>query len=119
MKADQVAKDIQGIVTLLLDEDRWCKRALARNEKGEQLFNADDENACRWCIYGALLGLDASSDTIDYLQKFAKSWGWSDLDRLNDLNEHYYVIQFLQIALMQVGGWVSLKTPLEYISKSL
>jgi hypothetical protein len=114
LKASEIADEVQYVLTLLLDEDRWCKRALARDKDGNQLFNAMGERACQWCIYGALYGLEASLDTIQYLQRCAKNWGWSDLDRLNDLNEHYYVIQFLQSALSNLGGWLLLKKPLEY-----
>jgi len=98
-----ISQEILKVIQLIINEELWCKRALARDKDGNQLFDPSDKNACQWCIYGALYALDASTETITYLQNCAKYLGWSDLDRLNDLNQHFYVIQFLKESLEELG----------------
>jgi len=113
MNKEIVIDDLHKVLFILIDENKWCKRALARDEDDNQLFDPRDLKACKWCIYGVLYGTDCSQDTINYLKNFAKMWGsWPDLDRLNDLNEHFYVVQFLQSALYSAGGTFRLKYPL-------
>lgn len=113
MKSEDMAEEVGKVVALLLDEDRWCKRALARDKDGVQLFDAHDPLATQWCIYGAMYANKCSLDTSSYIQTMGKGYGWSDLDRLNDLNPHHYIIQFLHAALHGVGGYLTLKAPLE------
>ena len=99
----RVGKEILSVIQILINEELWCRRALARDKDDNQLFDPKDEKACSWCIYGALYMIDAGPKTIAYLQSMAKSLGWSDLDRLNDLNQHFFVMQFLKESVEALG----------------
>jgi len=99
-----IIDEIQKIIMLFLEEDNWCKRALARDKSGEQLFDPWSKEAVQWDVYGALYAFDASPKTVEYLQRRAKTWGYSDIDRLNDLNEHFYLMQFLKESLNLLGA---------------
>jgi hypothetical protein len=112
-----IVNEIARAVSIIIDEDNWCKRAMARNKNQEQLYDPKDDNAYSFCIYGVLFFLDSSPDTITYLQQMAKSLGWSDLDRLNDMNDHHYVIQFLQDSMRNLGGMFRLKYVLSFVKE--
>ena len=99
----KVGKEILAVIQILINEELWCRRALARDKDGNQLFDPKNENACSWCIYGVLYMIDASPKTVSYLQSMARSLGWSDLDRLNDLNQHFFVMQFLKESVEALG----------------
>ena len=45
---------LQEAYDLIKDENRWCKGSLARDADGCSV-SYNDENATRWCAYGALL----------------------------------------------------------------
>lgn len=38
---------------ILCDESKWCKGAFAKTPSGNDVL-PEDEDACRWCLYGAL-----------------------------------------------------------------
>ena len=99
----EISSDIIDILSVLIDERNWCKRALARDKEGNQLFNHEDPKAVKWDIYGTIYSLECNQVTIDFLRQRARLRGYSDLDRLNDLNEHFYLISFLKECLNSFG----------------
>ena len=91
--------DIQKILNLIGDPDKWTKRALARDKDDEQIFDPWSEDACKWCILGAAYKAEVSQDTVIYLETLVRNMKYGSLDKFNDLNKHESVIKFLNLAL--------------------
>jgi hypothetical protein len=95
-KMNPVLIDVKNILLNFQDKNRWCKRAIARDKDGEQLFSPTDPNAVSWCILGVAYGLGVSDNTISFLKNCARQIGYSDIDRFNDFNEYSDIILFLK-----------------------
>jgi hypothetical protein len=113
-----IIEDVTDILRLLIDENHWCKRSLCQDIKGNPILDPYSDQAYKWCIFGAIYALECSNNTIDYLNVKALEFGYNDLSRLNDLNEHYFIIQFLQYVLNSLGTWFKLVNPLYHVKKA-
>lgn len=111
----KVVADIQKVLHLLINEDNWCKRSVCVDKNGNPLYDPWSKDADKWCIYGALYACNCSDDTFTYLKGMIKYVGYNDLERFNDLSEHYQIMQFLQFSLNALGGWFKLVKPLYYL----
>lgn len=52
--AEAGVKLISDIQRLLADGDNWCRNAMCIDKDGKQLEDVHDDNACAWCLSGAI-----------------------------------------------------------------
>ena len=95
--------DILKVYYFILDENRWCKHAMARDINGEYVDSIFAPNVYSVCILGALYLMDCSEETFTYLEMCASIRKYDGLNKINDRNNHAYVIDFLKICLDVLG----------------
>jgi len=88
---------------LIADESRWTQEAAARDAKG-WVVHPRAEEACRWCVYGALLRISRSygnsmGPAWELLDDVAREAGYSSPVRLNDECGHAAILMALDRAI--------------------
>ena len=63
------AELFRKVKELLSDKNRWTKGDYAKDETGRSV-KVNDDNACKWCLYGAVLKICYDSRHIDYLSEY-------------------------------------------------
>ena len=95
---------IERARTLIVDESRWCRGALARDVSGRQV-DPTDATALRWCACGALVAvaLELVSDLSqahDLAAAAAREMRYcSSLINTNDTGGHVAVLALFDKAL--------------------
>ena len=104
----RMVKDLLAALNLIVNEDNWCQKALARNAEGERLFDPSDETATSWDILGALHKVDASKYSFTFLRMCVRFMGYRDLDRYNDSHRHIMVVLLFSEAFKNLGHPISI-----------
>lgn len=99
----QISHDILKIYYLIGNEKRWCQKAMARDENGEWLDSVFSDKVCSVCLLGAVYSMNCSEKTLTYLEKCASIRKYDGLHKLNDKNNHQYVIDFIKVSLDILG----------------
>jgi hypothetical protein len=103
-KFEMIRDEILDAFKLIFKKEDWCKRALARDAEGEQLFNPNDEKAVQWCLLGAIYKKeDWSVETLTFVTNYAKRRGIDDLSRYNDHEGHTAVVMLL-VEMLNILG---------------
>jgi hypothetical protein len=80
-------KPVEECITvqeLLADPERWTKNAVARNQYGAAIPHTHDPDACKWCLYGALLRVYGSGNYWPFEDKLLKTLGRETVAPWND-----------------------------------
>ena len=91
------------VADLLADESRWCKEAVAMTTVGQRTWSGD-EDACRWCLYGAVFKVYPERNFVGILEKLTQEIGCDiklgSLGRWNDAPErtHAEVLELVRKA---------------------
>jgi hypothetical protein len=102
-KYEIISEDIKKIFDILKNKSNWCQRSLAFGINNERLFNPYDEAAIRFDILGAAYKINADKETISFLENISIQNGYQGIDRLNDLNNHEDIVNFLLECLDSLG----------------
>jgi hypothetical protein len=68
---------------LISDSAHWCRKAMARNQDGEEV-HALDEDAVQWCALGAFNKVCEGKKSFDILYEVFEIDTLSEVVRLND-----------------------------------
>jgi hypothetical protein len=102
-------KDIYKTLYILQYKENWCKRSMAKNIEGEDLYNPYGKDVAQVCWLGALLRVEAKQETINFIEKNLQINELPRIDRFNDLNEYEDVIEFNLRLLHYLGEKIDLK----------
>ena len=101
---EKIRDELLAAFLVILDKDKWCKRALARDTEGDQLFNPSDPKAVQWCLLGAIYKEENwAEETLTFAANYAKKRGIDDLTRYNDHEGHAAVI-ILLVEMLEILG---------------
>lgn len=90
---------------LLADESRWTQGTAAVDTNGKDVHPKAEE-ACRWCVYGALLRISRSyghpmGPAWNLLTDVSREAGYSSPVRLNDERGHAAILTALDRAIQR------------------
>ena len=95
----KILKELNDMLFLLNEENKWCRLALARDIEGNILPNSYMEEATSFCLMGAAYRLGISEETINLLNRCANEENFIDIVELNDKTSYKIVIMFLNEVL--------------------
>ncbi len=98
----KVLKELNDMLILLNEENKWCRLALARDIEGNILPNSYMEEAVSFCLMGAAYRLEISDGTISLLNHCANEDNFLDIVELNDKTSYKVIITFLNDVLKSV-----------------
>jgi len=100
---NRIVDELTIAFNLIIDEDRWCQRAMCKDEAGEQLFYPGDDKAKKWCLLGAIHKGECSHETLTFLRNCGRLAGIEDLIKFNDASSHTDVIAFMIAVMKRLG----------------
>ena len=101
MKRISARQFLVEVRELIKSRSHWCKGAWAKTSKGNGV-QADDPDACRWCLGGAMqyvCGQHPIFDSIKAYDKVRSVIKHSGIACFNDSHTHKEVIEVLDTAI--------------------